>query len=100
GSNKVMVAGNVTNNGAAYAAIFAYNDPAATDVIIEQTAGTITGVSHGIRVDNYGTGSTSITTAGTVTQTLTGSPGTYGIYAYNAPSTTDITVTQTSGTVL
>src|SRR5690606_17703434 len=94
-----IVAGNVTNNDPTYAAIFAYNDAAATDVIIEQTAGTITGVSHGIRSDNYGTGSTSIATAGTVTQTTPGSSGRYGIYAYNAPSATDITVTQTSGTI-
>lgn len=96
GSNKVTVAGTVTGNG--NYAIFAYNDAAATDVIIEQTAGTITGVSHGIRVDNYGTGSTTVTTAGTVTQTGTGTD-TYGVYAYNAPSATDITLTQTSGTV-
>src|SRR5690606_18662713 len=72
---------------------------AATDVTIEQLAGTLTGVSHGIRVDNYGTGSTSITTAGSVIQTSTSSTDTYGVYAYNAPSATDITLTQTSGTV-
>lgn len=101
GSNTVTVAGDVTGNGDY--AIFASNASGATDVIIEQTAGTITGVSHGIRVDNYGTGSTSITTAGTVTQTAADEAAqywdTYGVYAYNASSATDITLSQTSGTV-
>ncbi|MDS1140533.1 autotransporter outer membrane beta-barrel domain-containing protein [Pusillimonas sp. SM2304] len=101
GSNRLTVAGDVTGTGDF--AIMAYNDAAATDVIIEQTAGTITGVSHGIRVDNYGTGRTSIMTAGTVVQTAGDEAAaywdTYGVYAYNASSATDITLTQTSGMV-
>lgn len=101
GSNTVTVAGDVTGND--NYGIFAYNDAAAGSVSVEQTAGTITGVSHGIRVDNYGTGSASITSAGTVTQTAADNVGaywdTYGVYAYNASSATDITLTQTSGTV-
>jgi len=96
GSNTVTVAGNVTGDGDY--GIFAYNDAAAADVTIEQAAGTITGTSHGIRVDNYGTGAATIITAGTVTQTGT-SYDSYGVYAYNAPTATDITLTQTSGTV-
>lgn len=101
GSNMLTVAGDVTGNDDY--AIFASNDAAATDVAIVQLAGTITGVSHGIRVDNWGIGSTSIITAGTVSQTAADEAisywDTYGVYAYNATSATDIMLTQTGGTV-
>ncbi|PVY61424.1 outer membrane autotransporter protein [Pusillimonas noertemannii] len=97
GASMITTAGDVTGNGDY--AIFMYNAPTATDVVIEQAAGTITGISHGIRVDNYGTGSTSVTTAGTVTQTGSTGWDTYGVYAYNAPSASDISLTQTSGAV-
>lgn len=97
GPNKLTVAGEVIGSGDH--GIFAYNDADATDVVIEQTGGTISGVTHGIRVDNYGPGSTAITTAGTVTQSGSTTWDAYGVYAYNDPSATDITLTQTGGAV-
>lgn len=81
------------------AAVWVSNNGAANDVTIEQTAGTLSGASHGIRVDNWATGSTTITTAGTITQSRTDSHDTYGIYAYHGTSATDITLTQTDGDI-
>ncbi|MET3646012.1 outer membrane autotransporter protein [Phyllobacterium ifriqiyense] len=100
GTLDMTISGDINGNGDA--AIWAVNNSPATDVSVTQTAGSvITGFSHGIRVDNYGTGAASITTAGVVNQTQTGATNndTYGVYAYNAASATDITLRQTAGSI-
>ncbi|MFK4823141.1 autotransporter outer membrane beta-barrel domain-containing protein [Ochrobactrum quorumnocens] len=100
GSVDLEISGDVSGNGDA--AIWAINRTTATDVSVTQKAGsTITGYTHGIRVDNYGTGSSNVTTSGTIVQTQTGAGNfdTYGVYAYNASSATDITLIQTAGSI-
>ncbi|TCQ71315.1 outer membrane autotransporter protein [Ochrobactrum sp. BH3] len=100
GSVDLTISGDVSGNGEA--AVWALNRTTATDVSVTQEAGSIiTGYTHGIRVDNYGTGSSKITTSGTIVQTQTGAGNfdTYGVYAYNASSATDITLIQTAGSI-
>ncbi|OWT54852.1 autotransporter family protein [Candidimonas nitroreducens] len=96
GTTRIVVGGNVAGNGDN--GIFSYNEAGAGNVAVEQTAGTITGLTHGIRIDNYGIGAAAVTTAGSVIQTGTGWD-TYGVYVYNDSTATDITLTQTGGTV-
>nr|WP_235892045.1 autotransporter outer membrane beta-barrel domain-containing protein [[Ochrobactrum] teleogrylli] len=89
-------------NGVGDNGIWAANQTAATDITVTQAANsTITGYTHGIRADNYGTGAVSITTAGTINQTQAGAAynDTYGVYAYNAASATDIVLMQTGGSI-
>lgn len=72
-------------------AIYAVNDPTATDVQI--TAGAVTGHGKGIYVANNGTGSTTITVSqGVVSET------TDGIYAHNSATAKNLT-TYTNSTV-
>lgn len=71
GMTVIGVAGNL--NGGSDNGIWAENFGAATDITITQAAGSaITGYTHGIRADNWGAGAISITTAGVVNQTQTG----------------------------
>ena len=100
GVTVIGVAGNV--NGGSDNGIWAEAFGAATDITITQAAGsTITGYTHGIRADNWGAGAISITTAGIVNQTQTGTANydNYGVYTFNAASATDITLTQTGGAI-
>ncbi len=100
GATVIGVAGEV--NGARDNGIWARNSASATDITITQDAdSTITGYTHGIRADNWGTGAVTITTAGIVNQTQTGATNndTYGVYAYNDVSATDISLIQTGGSV-
>lgn len=100
GSLDITLSGDVT--GESEAAIWAINRSSSTNVSVTQDAGsTVTGYTHGIRIDNYGTGSSTITTSGTIVQTQTGAANfdTYGVYAYNAATATDITLTQKAGTI-
>ncbi|EXL05090.1 transporter [Brucella anthropi] len=100
GATVIGVAGEV--NGARDNGIWALNSASATDITITQDAdSTITGYTHGIRADNWGTGAVTITTAGIVNQTQTGATNndTYGVYAYNDVSATDISLIQTGGSV-
>nr|WP_245432724.1 autotransporter outer membrane beta-barrel domain-containing protein [Mesorhizobium loti] len=100
GTLDLTISGDVSGNGES--AIWAINRTSATDVSVTQEAGsTITGYTHGIRVDNYGLGSSTVTASGTIVQTQTGAGNfdTYGVYAYNAASATDITLTQTAGSI-
>ncbi|MDS1135994.1 autotransporter outer membrane beta-barrel domain-containing protein [Nitratireductor indicus] len=100
GALDLMISGNV--NGDGNAAIWAVNSSPATNLSVTQTAdSTITGLTHGIRVDNYGSGAASVTTAGIVNQTQIGAANydTYGVYAYNAASATDINLIQTGGAI-
>lgn len=82
--------------------MWALNSSSATNITITQDAdSTITGYTHGIRADNWGTGAVTITTAGILNQTQTGATNndTYGVYAYNDVSATDISLIQTGGSV-
>lgn len=100
GALDMAISGDVNGNGDA--AIWAVNNSPATDVSVTQTEdSTITGLTHGIRVDNYGDGAVTVTTAGTIVQTQTGSSNsdTFGVYAYNAANATDITLNQTGGSI-
>ncbi|WP_247870423.1 autotransporter outer membrane beta-barrel domain-containing protein [Ochrobactrum sp. CGA5] len=100
GATVIAVAGDVS--GALDNGIWALNSASATDITITQGAdSTITGYTHGIRADNWGTGAVTITTAGIVNQTQTGATNndTYGIYAYNDVSATDISLIQREGSV-
>ncbi|MFA9441948.1 hypothetical protein ACDA63_20155, partial [Uliginosibacterium sp. sgz301328] len=91
GATNISVAGEVTSaNGTA---IEAYNRATATDLTVTQTGGAITG-GTGIYADNQGTGATRISVAGDVRGDIL-----HGIYAHNSRSATDLTVTQTSGTI-
>jgi outer membrane autotransporter protein len=100
GTLDMTISGDVNGNGDA--AIWAVNNSPATDVSVTQTEdSTITGLTHGIRVDNYGDGAVTVTTAGTIVQTQTGSSNsdTFGVYAYNAANATDITLNQIGGSI-
>lgn len=100
GATVIGVAGEV--NGAGDNGVWALNSSSATNITITQDAdSTITGYTHGIRADNWGTGAVTITTAGIVNQTQTGATNndTYGVYAYNDVSATDISLIQTGGSV-
>lgn len=100
GQNLISVVGDAS--GATENGIWAQNFANATGITITQTAGsTITGYTHGIRADNWAAGAISITTAGIINQTQTGAANndTYGVYAYNATSATDITLNQTAGSI-
>ncbi|GLU28066.1 autotransporter outer membrane beta-barrel domain-containing protein [Brucella sp. NBRC 12950] len=100
GSIIIGVAGDVS--GADQHGIWAINQGSGKNIEITQAAGsTITGYTHGIRADNYGTGAVTITTAGIINQTQTGDENydTYGVYAYNYPTATDITLIQTGGSI-
>lgn len=74
--------------------IRAYNSGTASNLTVDQRAGSVTGGTYGIMAQNNGTGATSVTTAGTVTGTNND-----GILAQNASTATDLTVTQTAGTI-
>ncbi|MFA9441709.1 ESPR-type extended signal peptide-containing protein, partial [Uliginosibacterium sp. sgz301328] len=91
GATNISVAGEVTSIYGT--AIQAYNGATATDLTVTQTGGAITGAT-GIYADNQGTGATRISVAGDVRGDIV-----HGIYAYNSRSATDLTVTQTSGTI-
>ncbi|WP_413775054.1 autotransporter outer membrane beta-barrel domain-containing protein [Brucella sp. JSBI001] len=100
GATVIGVASEV--NGAGDNGVWALNSSSATNITIAQDAdSTITGYTHGIRADNWGTGAVTITTAGIVNQTQTGATNndTYGVYAYNDVSATDISLIQTRGSV-
>lgn len=100
GTQDLFISGDVTGSGDA--AVWAVNQSPATDVSVTQTAGsTITGYTHGIRIDNYGAGAATVTTAGMIVQTQTGAANydTYGVYAYNAATATNITLIQTAGSI-
>ncbi|QOD66869.1 autotransporter outer membrane beta-barrel domain-containing protein [Brucella anthropi] len=100
GATVIGVAGEV--NGAGDNGVWALNSSSATNITITQDAdSTITGYTHGIRADNWGTGAVTITTAGILNQTQTGATNndTYGVYAYNDVSATDISLIQTGGSV-
>jgi outer membrane autotransporter protein len=100
GTQDLTIAGDVTGNGDA--AIWVLSRASTNDVSVTQEVGsTIIGYTHGIRVDNYGTGAITITTAGTINQTRTGASNsdTYGVYGYNDASATDITLIQTAGSI-
>ncbi|MFA9438774.1 autotransporter outer membrane beta-barrel domain-containing protein, partial [Uliginosibacterium sp. sgz301328] len=92
GATNVSAAGDVT--GRMDTGIYARNGVNSSNLIIEQTGGTITGNIYGINASNSGTGATSINVAGDVT----GLNNT-GIYAVNGSTTTDLTITQSAGTI-
>ncbi|MBV7259107.1 hypothetical protein [Erythrobacter crassostreae] len=84
---------NVTGTGTDYDGIYAVNTDDGTDVIVDSTAGAVTGDRNGINVRNNGTGNTSITTADVTGQTRA------GIYAYSGFDTGNLTVDSTLGSV-
>ncbi|MFA9441892.1 autotransporter outer membrane beta-barrel domain-containing protein, partial [Uliginosibacterium sp. sgz301328] len=92
GATSISVAGNVT--GTNNYGISAENGPSATDMTITQSAGNITASSDGIWAYNEGTGATSISVAGNIT-----SADATGINVLNGETATDVTITQTSGTI-
>lgn len=93
GSTTVTTSGIVTgttNNGIS---ILNYGDT--TDLAITQSVGTITGAGDGINTSHYGTGATTISVAGDVN-----GAGGNGIWADNNGTATNITITQTAGTII
>ena len=96
----MAIAGDVIGGGDA--AVWATNNALAGNITVTQAAGSIIeGFSIGIRAENYGVGSTSVTTAGIVNQIQTGASNlnTYGIYAFNAASAKNIVLVQTGGSI-
>ncbi|PHS31635.1 MAG: hypothetical protein COA95_05720 [Methylophaga sp.] len=87
GTTSITSTGMVT--GGDRDGIYAFNAPTTSDITIN--AANISGNNSGIRMKNRGTGNTSITTTGTVT-----SANSYGIYAYNASSASDIILSVSS----
>ncbi|WP_379552352.1 hypothetical protein [Qipengyuania sp. DGS5-3] len=73
--------------------IDAYNRSGTVDLTIDSSAGAVTGGERGIFVRNYGTGTTTITTAD-----VTGSTG-YGIYADSGESGSGLSIDSTAGAV-
>lgn len=92
GALSVTTAGTVT--GTANTGIHATNATTATDLSVTQIGGSVTGQMNGISAINSGSGETTITTAGTVSGN-----GGDGLYIYNTPTTTDLTITQTGGSI-
>ncbi|MFV0436145.1 MAG: autotransporter outer membrane beta-barrel domain-containing protein [Desulfopila sp.] len=93
-ATRITTAGTIRGRGGR--GVHAYNLANATDIIINQTGGSITGSSRGIHTENQGTGKTIITTAGDITATSG-----YGIYAQHTTgsASTDMLIDQTAGQI-
>ncbi|PXY93979.1 autotransporter outer membrane beta-barrel domain-containing protein [Gilliamella apis] len=89
---------NITTNGEVVGdeneGINAVNEQNAGDLLISQNGGSITGGLNGIKANNQGNGSTSIT----VTANIIGQQND-GINANNSSNTHDLSVTQNSGVI-
>jgi len=92
GSTTISTAGTVTG---ASAGIYAVNATTATDLTISQITGSIISTGYGIGARNEGSGSTTISTAGTVT----GSTGIMVAQANNSGLGKDVTISQTAGAI-
>ncbi|MFA9441916.1 beta strand repeat-containing protein, partial [Uliginosibacterium sp. sgz301328] len=92
GTTNVSVAGDLTSTSSN--GIYVVGGNETTDLTFTQSGGAVTGAYEGISVDNEGTGATSISLAGNVT----GASGN-GLYVLGAAQTTDLTVSQSGGTV-
>lgn len=88
GSTTISTAGTV-KGASAGGGIYAINAPTATDLTISQVAGSVISDGNGIGAFNNGTGSTTISTAGSVT-------GSTGINSYGQE---DVTISQTAGAI-
>ena len=93
GSTMVTTSGTVT--GTTNHAIYVGNNVDTTDIIVSQTAGTISGARDGIHTSQYGTGATVISVSGDVNGV-----GDNGIWAANQATATDITITQEAGSTI
>ncbi|WP_432201869.1 hypothetical protein ACRAQ7_07125 [Erythrobacter sp. W53] len=82
---------DVTGTGVDFNGIDARNE--GTDLVIDSSAGAVTGVQNGINALNNGTGDTLITTAD-----VTGTAGD-GIFSRNAETAGDTTINTTAGAV-
>ncbi|MEJ5902316.1 autotransporter outer membrane beta-barrel domain-containing protein [[Ochrobactrum] teleogrylli] len=74
--------------------VYGYNGASATDIVLMQTGGSISGNWYGMYANNEGTGSTTIVSSGDVTAIEVA-----GLYAVNKSTAKNIIVNQTSGTV-
>ena len=91
-TSVTQTAGLIT--GTSKTGIDVINGATATDLNINQTAGTVLGGQHAILANNSGTGATTVTTAGTLTGTTGDS-----FDIYNGPTATNLTVNQTAGSI-
>ncbi|MGH6762512.1 MAG: autotransporter outer membrane beta-barrel domain-containing protein [Phyllobacterium sp.] len=97
GDALVTVDSNVggRNDNGVYVANLGSNS---RNVVITQTAGTITGGTTGINAQNEGIGTTTVTTSGTV---IANDVDSYGVFAFNTgAASTDLSVTQTGGSII
>ncbi len=93
-----ITTGDVT--GAGDVGIAARNDAAGTDITIDSSAGAVAGASNGVIAQNYGTGSTFVTTADVSTQDSGGSEGDgIGIFVTTGSDGQDLIVDSTAGSV-
>ena len=92
GTTSVVTTGAVT--GTSDYAIDVFQDAGTAGVTVNTGAGALLGGKKGILVDNDGTGTTAVTTAGNVTGTTED-----GIYINNAATTTGATVNANAGIV-
>ncbi len=93
-----ITTGDVT--GAGNVGIAALNSAAGTDVTIDSSAGAVAGASNGVIAQNYGTGSTFVTTADVSTQNGGSSEGGgIGIFATTGSDGQDLIVDSTAGSV-
>ena len=108
GAMTITTAGTVNgsmDNFQSFGIYGVYGNSAGTgNATVNQTGGTISAMMSGIRIENYGLGSTEVTTAGTITSTAASGNGSFGyaaVYAagWNAQSTSTVTVNQTAGSI-
>ncbi|OCC06066.1 hypothetical protein BA190_04925 [Labrys sp. WJW] len=108
GAMTITTAGTVNgsmDNFQSFGVYAVYGNSAGTgNATINQTGGTISAMMSGIRIENYGLGATTVTTAGTITSTGATNSGYFSyaaVYAsaWNAQSTSTVTVNQTAGSI-
>ncbi|NCD11409.1 MAG: autotransporter outer membrane beta-barrel domain-containing protein [Epsilonproteobacteria bacterium] len=93
GSSTIETAGDIINT-TGYGSLVWNNTRTTTDLTFTQTAGTITGATAGIFFQNYGTGATTIQTAGDIIGTSLG-----GLLVVNEKKATDLIFNQIGGSI-
>ncbi|AFL68656.1 autotransporter outer membrane beta-barrel domain-containing protein [Sulfurospirillum barnesii] len=93
GSSTIETAGDIINTNG-YGSLMWNNAMTTTDLTFTQTAGTITGATAGIFFQNYGTGATTIQTAGDIVGTSLN-----GLSVVNETKATDLIFNQIGGSI-
>ena len=86
--------GAITGSGTGNIGVFARTDGTDSSITIDSSSGTVTGVNHGIRAENAGTGGISITTAAAAAGTGANDDGIYASLS-NSAATGDLSIIAT-----